>query len=108
MARLLWLSGEYLIPADSGLYRYSLDMMNALAEMGHEIHAIGRNRKPEPERSPPQEWTLLSHRQPPMWRKMLHHLPVKVVEVWDDEYGDAVRRALPASNRTPRRCRRAR
>ncbi len=29
-----------------------------------------------------------------MWRKMLHRLPVKVVEVWDDDYGDAVRAAL--------------
>ncbi|MGI9610673.1 MAG: glycosyltransferase [Acidimicrobiia bacterium] len=96
MARILWLTGEYLLPADSGLYRYSLDMMNALSEMGHDIHAIGRNRTPEPLKSAPEEWTLLPHRQPPMWRKMLHHLPVKVVEVWDDDYGDAVRRAMSA------------
>jgi hypothetical protein len=29
-----------------------------------------------------------------MWRKMLHRLPVKVVEVWADDYGDAVQEAV--------------
>ncbi len=94
MARLLWLSGEYLIPADSGLYRYSLDMMTALTEMGHDVHAIGRRRSPESVDRYPDNWTLLPYRRPPMWRKMLHHLPVKVVEVWAQDYEDAVRETL--------------
>ncbi|NNE96144.1 MAG: glycosyltransferase [Acidimicrobiales bacterium] len=94
MARILWLSGEYLEPADSGLYRYSLDMLNALREMGHEVHAIGRRRQPDAPETAPADWTLLPCRRPPMWRKMLHVHPVKVVEVWDSEYEDAVDAAL--------------
>ncbi len=94
MARILWLSGEYLLPADSGLYRYSLDMMNALKEMGHDVHAIGRRREPGSDSETPEGWTLLPHRQPPMWRKMLDVNPVKVVEVWDDDYKNAVTAAL--------------
>jgi len=94
MAKILWLSGEYLLPADSGLYRYSLDMMNALSEMGHDVRAIGRRRTPDNVDATPDDWTLLPHRQPPMWRKMLHTLPVKVVEVWDADYAGAVKSSL--------------
>lgn len=94
MARILWLSGEYLRPADSGLYRYSLDTLTALSEMGHEIRAIGRTRSADSATSPPTNWTLLAHRRPPMWRKMLHRLPVKVVEVWAEDYAAAVRAAV--------------
>ena len=90
MARILWLSGEYLLPADSGIYRYSLDMLNALREMGHEAEAIGRRRAADDTAPAADGWTLLPYRNPPMWKKMLHVHPVKVVEMWDAEYADLV------------------
>lgn len=94
MATILWLSGEYLLPADSGLYRYSLDMMNALRTYGHEINAIGRARTPEGEDRPAPGWVILPHRSLPMWRRMAGKAPVKVVDVWDRTYAAAVERAM--------------
>ncbi len=93
MARVLWLSGEFLLPADSGLYRYSLDVMNTLGEMGSEVTAIGRQRTGPPV-EPTSGWVLLPHRDPPMWKKMAHRYPAKVVEVWDHDYARAVSAAL--------------
>ncbi len=96
MAKILWLSGEYLLPADSGLYRYSLDMLNALREMGHEVRAIGRARSADGTYEADDDgiWTVLPHRNVPMWKKMAHPAPVKVTEVWGDDFADAVQEAL--------------
>ncbi|NNF54394.1 MAG: glycosyltransferase [Acidimicrobiales bacterium] len=96
MAKILWLSGEYLLPADSGLYRYSLDMLNALREMGHKVRAIGRARSADDSQNADDDgtWTILPHRNVPMWKKMAHPAPVKVTEVWDRDYADAVQEAL--------------
>ena len=91
MARILWLSGEYLLPADSGIYRYSLDMLNALREMGHQTKAIGRRRTAEDTAPAAEGWSLVPYRNPPMWQKMFHLHPVKVVEMWDGEYKAAVK-----------------
>ncbi len=93
MARVLWLSGEFLLPADSGLYRYSVDVMNTLGEMGYEITAIGRHRSDAPAEQK-TGWILLPHRDPPMWKKMANRYPAKVIETWDRDYAEAVTAAL--------------
>ncbi|MBT8241977.1 MAG: glycosyltransferase [Acidimicrobiia bacterium] len=92
-SKVLWLSGECLVPADNGLYRYSQDIMSALGEMGHQICAIGRRRSGPPV-AQPTGWTLLAHRAPPMWKKMAGRYPAKVTEIWADDYAGAVLTAL--------------
>ena len=101
MAKILWLSGEYLLPADSGLYRYSLDMLNTLQEMGHDVRAIGRARSradgavvDDGNGDGDGIWTILPFQSPPMWRKMAVPAPVKVTEVWGHDYADALQESL--------------
>ena len=99
MASILWLTGQYFRPADSGMYRYSLDMSAALAELGHHITFIGRQRTEGEPSTHPDGWTLLKPRAPHILRKLLStRHPVKVVEIWAKDYRQAVESAMSSMN----------
>ncbi len=95
MASILWLAGHYFRPADNGMYRYSLDTTDAVAELGHDVTLLGRRRTDGEPLEVPDNWILLEPRNPSMIRKLasVKH-PVKVMEIWDTDYEEAVKEAL--------------
>ncbi len=44
MAQLLWVTADYFEPVDNGRRRYSAGISAGLAELGHTIHFVGRQR----------------------------------------------------------------
>lgn len=99
MASILWLTGHYFKPADTGMYRYSLDMSNALAELGHHITFVGRRRAKGEPAVHPKGWTLLKPRNPHIaWKLASVHNAVKVKEVWARDFEKATQSAIAALN----------
>jgi glycosyltransferase involved in cell wall biosynthesis len=91
MASILWLAGHYFRPPDNGMYRYSLDITDGIAELGHDVTLLARRRSESEPAEPPDNWILLKPRNPPMARKLASPKhPVKVVEIWNREYHEAV------------------
>ena len=81
------------------MYRYSLDMSDGLAELGHHITYIGRRREKGEPAEHPKGWTLLKPRDPHLLRKLASAKhAVKVMEIWGKDYKEAVEAAMVSVN----------
>ncbi|NNE75255.1 MAG: glycosyltransferase [Acidimicrobiales bacterium] len=94
--RVLWLAGDFFDPPANGLFRYSKDVARAMQGAGARVDFIGRRR--DDQAGAVDDWTLLESHTVPAARKLLGRWPVKVADVWGDDYGEAVRAAVAATS----------